>query len=202
MYLEVHVYLWALCCFNLMPCVISRWSPDLVSVVFATTELDPSQCPSTLDDAFFPVQEVFYQLDSFPPLTGFTLKYIEKNSPLSYPKKKKKSPHCLYKKRIHINSQTPVKMKPQFLKLLSFLFLFMNSLKDQAGGVCSCTRCSLLIRSLQECSKNNNKSCYQAKELSAKSSSAVSDNKQKRSKEESMRKIMDLNYWGPTTTKF
>ena len=163
----------------------------MVSVVFATTELDPSQCPSTLDDAFFPVQEVFYQLDSFPPLTGFTLKYIEKNSPLSYPKKKKKSPHCLYKKRIHINSQTPVKMKPQFLKLLSFLFLFMNSLKDQAGGVCSCTRCSLLIRSLQECAKNN-----------IKSSSAVSDNKQKRSKEESMRKIMDLNCWGPTTTKF
>ena len=36
-----------------MPCVISRWSPDLVSVVFVTTESDPGQCLFTLDDAFF-----------------------------------------------------------------------------------------------------------------------------------------------------
>ena len=77
-----------------------------------------------------------------------------------------------------------------------------STLKDEAGGVCSCTRCSLLIRSMQECAKNNIKSSYQAKELSARSSLAVSDNKQKRSKEESMRKVMDLNCWGPTTTKF
>ena len=47
--------LWALCCFNSMPCVISRWSPlDLVSVVFVTMELDLGQCLFTLDDAFFP----------------------------------------------------------------------------------------------------------------------------------------------------
>ena len=46
--------LWVLCCFNFMPCVISRWSPDLVSVVFVTTELDLDQCLFTLDDAFFP----------------------------------------------------------------------------------------------------------------------------------------------------
>ena len=53
MYLKVHVYLWALCCFNLMPCVISQWSPDLVFVVFVTTVSNPGQCHFTLDDAFF-----------------------------------------------------------------------------------------------------------------------------------------------------
>ena len=37
-----------------MPCVISRWSPDLVFVVFVTTESNLGQCPFTLDDAFFP----------------------------------------------------------------------------------------------------------------------------------------------------
>ena len=36
-----------------MPYVISRWSPDLVFIVFVTTESDPGQCPSTLDDLFF-----------------------------------------------------------------------------------------------------------------------------------------------------
>ena len=40
--------------FNNIPCVISRWSPDLVSVVFVTMESNPGQCPFTLDDAFFP----------------------------------------------------------------------------------------------------------------------------------------------------
>ena len=37
-----------------MPCVISRWSPDLVSVVFVTTKSNQGQCPFALDDAFFP----------------------------------------------------------------------------------------------------------------------------------------------------
>ena len=41
--------------FSNMPCVISWWSPDLVSVIFVTTELDLGQRPFTLDDAFFPV---------------------------------------------------------------------------------------------------------------------------------------------------
>ena len=40
--------------FNTVPCVISRWSPDLVSVVFVTMESNPGQCPFTLDNAFFP----------------------------------------------------------------------------------------------------------------------------------------------------
>ena len=55
MYLKGNVYLWALCGFDTMPCVISRWSPDLVFIVFVTTELNLGQCPFTLDDAFFPV---------------------------------------------------------------------------------------------------------------------------------------------------
>ena len=46
--------LWALCGFNTMPCVISQWSPHLVSVVFMTTESNLGQCPFILDDAFFP----------------------------------------------------------------------------------------------------------------------------------------------------
>ena len=54
MYLKGKVFLWALWGFNTMPCVISRWSPDLVFVVFVTTESDLGQCPFTLDDAFFP----------------------------------------------------------------------------------------------------------------------------------------------------
>ena len=37
-----------------MPYVISRWSLDLVFVVFVTTKSDPDQCPFTLDDAFLP----------------------------------------------------------------------------------------------------------------------------------------------------
>ena len=55
MYLKGNVYLWALCGFDTMPCVISRWSPDLVSVVFVIVESNLGQCPFTLDDAFFPV---------------------------------------------------------------------------------------------------------------------------------------------------
>ena len=54
MYLKGNVYLWAFYGFDTMPCVISRWSPDLVSVVFVTTESNSGQCSFTLDDAFFP----------------------------------------------------------------------------------------------------------------------------------------------------
>jgi hypothetical protein len=72
----------------------------------------------------------------------------------------------------------------------------VETLKDQ--GVC---RWNYPLRSLQQCAMNNIKSYYQAKKLSATSSSAVSD-KKKRSKEESMRKVMDLNCWGPSTIKF
>ena len=46
--------MWVLCGFNTMPCVISQWSPYVVSVVFVTTESNLGQCPFTLDGAFFP----------------------------------------------------------------------------------------------------------------------------------------------------
>ena len=36
----------SLCGFNTMSCVISRWSPDLVSVVFVTIESNQGQCPT------------------------------------------------------------------------------------------------------------------------------------------------------------
>ena len=35
-----------------MPCVISWWSPDLISTVFMTTKSDLGQCPFTLNDIF------------------------------------------------------------------------------------------------------------------------------------------------------
>ena len=38
-----------------MSCVISLWSPDLISKIFMTMVSDPSQYPFTLDDTFFPV---------------------------------------------------------------------------------------------------------------------------------------------------
>ena len=57
MYLKGNVYLWALCGFNTMPCIISRWSPDLVSVVFVTTKSNLGQFPFTLDDTFFPAAQ-------------------------------------------------------------------------------------------------------------------------------------------------
>ena len=37
-----------------MPCVIFRWSPILVSIVFVTMKSNLGQCLFTLDDAFFP----------------------------------------------------------------------------------------------------------------------------------------------------
>ena len=50
---KVYVTLWVLCGFNTMPCVISWWSLNLVSIVFVTTKSNPGQYPFTLDGAFF-----------------------------------------------------------------------------------------------------------------------------------------------------
>ncbi|KAL0001061.1 hypothetical protein SO802_014842 [Lithocarpus litseifolius] len=72
----------------------------------------------------------------------------------------------------------------------------VETLKDQ--GVC---RWNFVIRSMQQHAKNNIRSYYQAKKLSAQSSSAIS-NTIKRSKEDSMRKVMDLSCWGPNTIRF
>ena len=72
----------------------------------------------------------------------------------------------------------------------------VETLKDQ--GVC---RWNFVIRSMQQHAKNNIRSYYQAKKLSAQSSSAIS-NSIKRSKEDSIRKVMDLSCWGPNTIRF
>ncbi|KAK7848084.1 uncharacterized protein LOC136064480 [Quercus suber] len=72
----------------------------------------------------------------------------------------------------------------------------VETLKDQ--GVC---RWNFVIRSMQQHAKNNIRSYYQAKKLSAQSSSAIS-NTIKRSKEDSIRKVMDLSCWGPNTIRF
>ncbi|KAJ1383787.1 hypothetical protein SESBI_43084 [Sesbania bispinosa] len=73
----------------------------------------------------------------------------------------------------------------------------VEALKDQLG-VC---RWNYTLRSLQQHVKNNIRSYTQAKKLSSASSAAVS-NKVKRTKEESMKKVMDLNCWGPSTIRF
>ncbi|KAL5548041.1 hypothetical protein UlMin_003275 [Ulmus minor] len=72
----------------------------------------------------------------------------------------------------------------------------VEALKDQ--GVC---RWNHVMRSMQQHAKNNLRSYSQAKKLSSSSSSAVS-NKFNRSKEEKMRKVMDLSCWGPNTIRF
>ncbi|KAG2685716.1 hypothetical protein I3843_10G129500 [Carya illinoinensis] len=72
----------------------------------------------------------------------------------------------------------------------------VETLKDQ--GVC---RWNFIIRSMQQHAKNNIRSYYQAKKLSAQTSSAIS-HQMKRSKEESVRKVMDLSCWGPSTIRF
>lgn len=73
----------------------------------------------------------------------------------------------------------------------------VEALKDQLG-VC---RWNYTLRSMQQHVKNNLGSYTHTRKLSSASSSAVS-NKVKRTKEESIRKVMDLNCWGPTTIRF
>lgn len=72
----------------------------------------------------------------------------------------------------------------------------VETLKDQ--GVC---RWNHALRSLQQHVKNNIRTYSQTKKLSASSSSAIS-NKINRSREEKIRKVMDLSCWGPSTTRF
>ena len=79
----------------------------------------------------------------------------------------------------------------------------VEALKDQ--GIC---RWNYTIRSLHQHVKNNIRSFTQAKMISSSSSSssaAISDKlreEKRRKKEENMRKVMDLNCWGPTTVRF
>jgi len=73
----------------------------------------------------------------------------------------------------------------------------VEALKDQLG-VC---RWNHSFRSLHQHAKNNIRSYIKAKKFSSASSVAVS-NKVKRTKEESVRKVMDLSCWGPSTSRF
>ncbi|KAE9621657.1 hypothetical protein Lal_00033085 [Lupinus albus] len=73
----------------------------------------------------------------------------------------------------------------------------VEALKDQLG-VC---RWNYAFRSLQQYAKNNIRSYTQARKLSSASNAAVS-NKIKRSKEESMKKVIELNCYGPNTIRF
>ncbi|CAL0310628.1 unnamed protein product [Lupinus luteus] len=73
----------------------------------------------------------------------------------------------------------------------------VEALKDQLG-VC---RWNYAFRLLHQHAKNNIRKYAQIKKLSSASSSAVS-NKVKRTKEQSMRKVMELDCWGPSTIRF
>ncbi|KAE8650166.1 hypothetical protein Csa_011372 [Cucumis sativus] len=68
----------------------------------------------------------------------------------------------------------------------------VEALKDQ--GVC---RWNNVIKSLQQHGKTKVRSYYQAKKLSASSSSAIA-NQIKKSREDKMRKVMDLSCLGPS----
>ncbi|XP_023538267.1 uncharacterized protein LOC111799095 [Cucurbita pepo subsp. pepo] len=72
----------------------------------------------------------------------------------------------------------------------------VEALKDQ--GVC---RWNNVIKSLQQHGKTKFRSYYQAKKISASSSSAIG-NQMKRSREEKVRKVMDLSCLGPSTIRF
>ncbi|QCE09859.1 uncharacterized protein LOC114185729 [Vigna unguiculata] len=74
----------------------------------------------------------------------------------------------------------------------------VEALKDQLG-VC---RWNFALRSLQQHAKNNIRSYGKATKVSSAASSASVPNKMKRSKEESMNKVMEFNCWGPSTTRF
>ena len=86
MYLKIHVYLWALCGFNLMLCVISRWSPNLDSVIFVIMESNLGQCPFTLGDMFFPIAhggKMFLDCVWLRPLPMGPKDHVQKRSYLS-----------------------------------------------------------------------------------------------------------------------
>ncbi|TQD77186.1 hypothetical protein C1H46_037291 [Malus baccata] len=72
----------------------------------------------------------------------------------------------------------------------------VEALKDQ--GVC---RWNGVLRSVHQHVKNNIRSYSQVKKLSDSSSSAISK-KMQRSQEDKLRKVMELNCWGPSTIRF
>ncbi|XP_057729808.1 uncharacterized protein LOC130945132 [Arachis stenosperma] len=74
----------------------------------------------------------------------------------------------------------------------------VEALKDQLG-LC---RWNYAFRSLQQHAKNNIRSYTQAPKFSSSASASAVSNKVKRSKDESIKKVMELDCWGPSTTRF
>ncbi|TXG67158.1 hypothetical protein EZV62_008433 [Acer yangbiense] len=80
----------------------------------------------------------------------------------------------------------------------------VEALKDQ--GIC---RWNYTMRSLHQHAKNNLRSVSQAKNVSSASSSSsrkgfeenIGCDKRKKT-EDSIKKVMDLSCWGPTTVRF
>ncbi|KAK2639250.1 hypothetical protein Ddye_027045 [Dipteronia dyeriana] len=78
----------------------------------------------------------------------------------------------------------------------------VEALKDQ--GIC---RWNYTMRSLHQRTKNNLRSVSQAKNVSSSSSSRkgfeenIGCDKKKKT-EDSIKKVMDLSCWGPTTVRF
>ncbi|MBA0822982.1 hypothetical protein Goarm_019743 [Gossypium armourianum] len=77
----------------------------------------------------------------------------------------------------------------------------VEALKDQ--GIC---RWNYTIRSLHQHAKNNIRSSSFFSSSSSSSSSAAVSNKLREEKmrkaEQTMKKVMDLNCWGPNTVRF
>ncbi|TQD74139.1 hypothetical protein C1H46_040323 [Malus baccata] len=73
----------------------------------------------------------------------------------------------------------------------------VEALKDQ--GIC---RWNGVLRSVHQHAKNNIRSYSQAKKLFSDSSSSAISMTMQRSQEEKLRKVMELNCWGPNTQDF
>ncbi|KAB2634063.1 hypothetical protein D8674_040580 [Pyrus ussuriensis x Pyrus communis] len=73
----------------------------------------------------------------------------------------------------------------------------VEALKDQ--GIC---RWNGVLRSVHQHAKNNIRSYSQAKKLISDSSYLAISITMQRSQEEKLRKVMELNCWGPNTLRF
>ncbi|XP_068309821.1 uncharacterized protein [Pyrus communis] len=73
----------------------------------------------------------------------------------------------------------------------------VEAVKDQ--GIC---RWNGVLRSVHQHAKNNIRSYSQAKKLISDSSYSAISITMQRSQEEKLRKVMELNCWGPNTLRF
>ena len=86
-----------------MLCVISQWSPDLVFVVFVTTESNLSQCPFTLDDVFFPA---FHETKRFLDYVWVMLLPMEPKDHMQKRSYLTRSPCCPWGKRQNLKGMS------------------------------------------------------------------------------------------------